>query len=749
MTSYIIYRRTILFLFVALLLALPLTEAVAVNMEITNVNSDNFPGIHVFVRATDDQGNYLPDLGNTNFELRENGVVVSFSLVAQFGYMAVSLVMDESGSMSGYEQEVIEACNYFVNGMDDLDKGALVMFATQASLTLPMTYDKTQLLDSIATYTPNGYTDLWDAINLGIQECYYEPEKSAVVTFTDGNNNQPGVYAAQLPELAGTDITLYNIGIGNIDPDSLIYVAEQTGGFYLQIEDPTQMQSVLVDIREDIGNLYDIYYTSPNPTPDGTVRALQLILEYESESLWDTISYVAPNVPPPQMALESSTSIMFGVSQPAGSPLMVSCQVASLNTIVDARIYYKTVGSTYFSQADLNYTPPRTYWYNIPGSFVQSPGVEFYFQVTNDEGATVTLPAFNPGYLPYSIPVLPNYAPEITYEPPENWLTRKSLPIEITADDLSGSVAEVNLYYRAENSFFYNEMPMVATGGDAYECTIEGPEINLHDDLEIFIAAWDNLGMVNYWQLSDDPYYLLVIDEPSPTPPAVVLESEPQPIVIPATGGSFFYTMYAINPIPNFTQCDVWADLILPDGSSQVLDTLLSYEAFAGGETIQQTNIQEVPDTAQAGEYSFRVHTGDFATLDSYYMASFPFSKSATMMGPEVFRNGWAWYPLDPQPPEAGNPVVMFQADYPGLGRGYPNPFNAATTIQYYLPENAFVTLIIHDLAGREVVRLADGFKSAGVHIAEWDATRVSSGMYFCSLKTGNVVLTTKLTLVK
>ncbi|MBU1652015.1 VWA domain-containing protein, partial [bacterium] len=151
------------------------TMTQAMNVEITNVNVDNFPGIHVFVRVTDDQGNIIEDLSSYNFEIRENGVLIDDWVSPQFGYMAVTLVMDESGSMSEYEQQVIDACNYFVNGLENLDKGAIVKFANTAAVDVPMTYDKDELLASIATYQTSGTTDLYDAIYLGIEECFYEP----------------------------------------------------------------------------------------------------------------------------------------------------------------------------------------------------------------------------------------------------------------------------------------------------------------------------------------------------------------------------------------------------------------------------------------------------------------------------------------------------------------------------------------------------------------------------------------------
>jgi hypothetical protein len=709
-----------------LALALAFTLALAMDVSITNVNVDNFPGVHIFVRVLDDSGAHIIDLGSGNFQVRENGVLVNEAVEAQFGYMAVSLVMDASGSMAGNEQQVIDACSFFVNGLDPFDKGALIKFATYSSVSVPMTYDKGVLLDSIATYAVSGATDLWDAINLGIQEAYYEPEKKAVVTFTDGQDNQPGVFAAQLPGLAGPDITLYTIGIGDVEADSLEYVATQTGGFYLYMQTPSQLQQVLNDIRLDIDNLYDIFYVSPNPSPNGTTRELEVVCSFQAQSDWDTASYVAPLNLPPVITLSSATQAMLSIAQPSGQALNISCTIAGIVPIEDARIYYKTIGATYFTQAELVHGTGQDYYYNIPGSAVQNPGVYFYLQATDEGGNTITAPAFTPASLPLCISVLSNYPPVITYDAPGAWLTRRSLPVSLTVTDATNYVGAVKFYYRVPETFFYNEVEMAAVGNNTYECEILGDEINEEDDLEIFVAAWDNHDAIRYWYLSDAPYLLRIEDELGPTPPAVVLEPQNLPITIPVGGGTFYYTKVVINPINAFAECDTWADYILPSGAVQVIGQLDSSLVLSQGSSDEEARSQFVSGAMQPGSYLFRVHTGDYATQEVYFTDSFPFTKSAGDGG-----------------------------DSPGIADGFriqevfPNPFNAVTSLAFYLPQDGNVQAVVYNVFGQVVAKLADSYLEQGFHRLSWDASTAPTGTYFCRITSEQGTLTQRMMLVK
>jgi hypothetical protein len=89
------------------------------------------------------------------------------------------------------------------------------------------------------------------------------------------------------------------------------------------------------------------------------------------------------------------------------------------------------------------------------------------------------------------------------------------------------------------------------------------------------------------------------------------------------------------------------------------------------------------------------------------------------------------------------------------LHQNHPNPFNPSTTIGYYLPVDAPVTLEVYDTSGRLVARLLNGAKQAkGTHSVVWrgidmQGRSVSSGLYFYRLTSGKESISRKLILLR
>ncbi len=83
------------------------------------------------------------------------------------------------------------------------------------------------------------------------------------------------------------------------------------------------------------------------------------------------------------------------------------------------------------------------------------------------------------------------------------------------------------------------------------------------------------------------------------------------------------------------------------------------------------------------------------------------------------------------------------------LSQNYPNPFNPSTKINFSLPTSGKVKLAVYDMLGNEIAVLLDANESAGNYTASFDASKLSSGVYFYRLITSNNTITKKMMLVK
>ena len=83
------------------------------------------------------------------------------------------------------------------------------------------------------------------------------------------------------------------------------------------------------------------------------------------------------------------------------------------------------------------------------------------------------------------------------------------------------------------------------------------------------------------------------------------------------------------------------------------------------------------------------------------------------------------------------------------LDQNYPNPFNPTTHIKFGMPQAGKVVLDVYNLLGQKIVTLFDGYKAAGYHVVDFDASSLPSGMYFYRIQSEKFHSVKKMMLVK
>ena len=83
------------------------------------------------------------------------------------------------------------------------------------------------------------------------------------------------------------------------------------------------------------------------------------------------------------------------------------------------------------------------------------------------------------------------------------------------------------------------------------------------------------------------------------------------------------------------------------------------------------------------------------------------------------------------------------------IQQNYPNPFNPSTVIRFSIPKDEFVTLKIYDILGREVGTLLNQVIPGGSHEVRFDGSKLSSGIYIYTLRSGSFTRSFKMVLAK
>lgn len=97
-------------------------------------------------------------------------------------------------------------------------------------------------------------------------------------------------------------------------------------------------------------------------------------------------------------------------------------------------------------------------------------------------------------------------------------------------------------------------------------------------------------------------------------------------------------------------------------------------------------------------------------------------------------------------------PVSQISSEIPKdfeLFQNYPNPFNPSTKISFTLAQSSSTKIIIFDALGREIETILNEHLKAGRYQLDWNAGKLSSGIYFCRVTAGTFAATKKMLLIK
>ena len=214
------------------------------------------------------------------FDDKVEQVITSFSMEDE--PVAVGLVFDTSGSMSGAEREERMAATEFFKTANPEDEFALVEFDSSPRLVVPLTADPAKITYQLLFTHTRGSTALLDAVFLGLHEIKKSSKKrKALVVISDGGENNSRYTSTEIKNVVKeSDVLIYSIGVF-ADPNYtdaggvLNGISEQTGGRMFKTAG-ARLSDIAQKISVDLRNRYLLGYVPTNTERNGKYHLVEV-----------------------------------------------------------------------------------------------------------------------------------------------------------------------------------------------------------------------------------------------------------------------------------------------------------------------------------------------------------------------------------------------------------------------------------------------------------------------------------------
>ncbi len=216
-------------------------------------------------------------------------------------------------------------------------------------------------------------------------------------------------------------------------------------------------------------------------------------------------------------------------------------------------------------------------------------------------------------------------------------------------------------------------------------------------------------------------------------------------------GFRYFYRVYAYNAGGNSSNSNVAVGITMMRSPAGLAANRKS------GPKVELTWLD-----SSASEEGFKIERktgagGAYSLIDSVGANVTTFTDSSVTVGQRYYYRVRCYnaYATSSYSNEVNLLITLVVGDRPlipekyGISQNYPNPFNPTTTIDYQLPEAAYVELCVFDVTGRLVRTLVSSRQGAGYYTISFDGSSACSGIYFFRIRAGTFVQMRKMVLVK
>jgi VWFA-related protein len=236
--------------------------------------------ILVPVSVTDATDRPVMNLASDSFRVFEDNIeqkIVSF--FREEGPVSVGFIFDASSSMKKRMDRSVAAIEQFLLTRMPGDEFFLVRFSDQPELVTGFTHEPDEILSSLSSVQPLGWTALQDAICLGVQQMKKAKNpRRALFILTDGGDNNSRYSESEVRDLVReSDVRIYAIGLFE-RPRFLEKLAADTGGRAYWAHKLEDLPATVERLSQEFRNQYVLGYSSKNEQKDGKYRKVRVEL---------------------------------------------------------------------------------------------------------------------------------------------------------------------------------------------------------------------------------------------------------------------------------------------------------------------------------------------------------------------------------------------------------------------------------------------------------------------------------------
>ena len=467
-------------------------------LKISKLDISNYPEICAQISVTDKtSGNTFYGLVSDDFTLTEDGKSIQPQVTSINNVTGVSvvIVVDQSTSMKTNKRmdKSKDAIRDFINNMGPYDRTAIVGFVGNVRVPNPttgdttvvdstivhqtMTSDKNRLLNAVDSILPiGGSTNIITGTYAGIQQITNESNATAVIVFSDGDNNsgKANIHDA-IDQAQKKNTPIYTIGLETESRYPLENLAKNTGGTFSLASDASELAGLYAGIRDNVLSQYVICYQTPDTVQNGEMHEVVLGMTFNKIKTIDLAQWSEKAIPP-TISLTEGTWELINTPQQSNNPLTIGVYVKSQLQITSVNLFLRESSLEYnqFTNYPMQHVRDSLWEFTVPANLVVAPGIDFYVTATDSLGQTGKSPKITtPSREPYTIFVdndIPDVE-EISVACEDSTSDIKTFSYTIKDSDGIGEASlffrdskmvifeEINLIYSAENDTWVTEFP--------------------------------------------------------------------------------------------------------------------------------------------------------------------------------------------------------------------------------------------------------------------------------------------------